>query len=634
MDFELIEQIGKVPLKHIKRPKGPRPEYSDGSSEEKLYRRLLAAYEGGQGLERNGMPSEGDFVFEYHLSPVRHNLLKWYPFDAQECLLDIGTGCGALAGLFASKVTRVTALEYSPRRARITALRHPEQENLELIVGGLQDLETAQTYKYVTAIGVLEYAGTFFGGTQPHEGFLKKLAGLLRDDGLLILAIENKLGLKYIAGAPEDHTGLLFESLYDYPRTSRVRTFSRKELAELLSAAGFESQQWYYPFPDYKMPEIILSEAVAPKNLDKIWSLCPAKAMGIYRKEILSEKLFGRTLVGAGLFHEFSNSFLVVASKQQNAHPARRCLRFSGANLRRKANFRMETSLWEQDGRKTFRKTAATEESRAFLDVILEREKKAEAFYRSVATVVTGHRQEDTICYPHLPHPTLEELIADRLRTGSTDDALKLITEYVNLVHGLPVCDQRPNEFIKAVGIPAVQVPESLSCLSCGAIDLIPANILVEEKDRKFHIIDNEWFFDFPVPIDFVLWRGLETMVTNLQDYIQANVRRCPVVLVSGYGKNRTFMPAAWLNIFSKASVRPQTLAHWGALFERQVLRNGGAYHSRLREHPKVLHNITPLSTKVISGLTWRLNKAKYISGPLIRRVQRRLGAIWHKVAK
>ena len=44
---------------------------------------------------------------------------------------------------------------------------------------------------------------------------LKKAFKLLSKNGLLIIAIENRLGLKYFNGCREDHAGKLFHGVED-----------------------------------------------------------------------------------------------------------------------------------------------------------------------------------------------------------------------------------------------------------------------------------------------------------------------------------------------------------------------------------------------------------------------------------
>ena len=48
---------------------------------------------------------------------------------------------------------------------------------------------------------------------------LRRIAGHLAPGGKLVIAIENRLGLKYWAGCTEDHVGKYFESLENYPDT-------------------------------------------------------------------------------------------------------------------------------------------------------------------------------------------------------------------------------------------------------------------------------------------------------------------------------------------------------------------------------------------------------------------------------
>ena len=35
----------------------------------------------------------------YHFSPVRQNILGWYPFKKDASVLEIGAGCGAISGV-------------------------------------------------------------------------------------------------------------------------------------------------------------------------------------------------------------------------------------------------------------------------------------------------------------------------------------------------------------------------------------------------------------------------------------------------------------------------------------------------------------------------------------------------------
>ena len=55
------------------------------------------------------------------------------------------------------------------------------------------------------------------------------MAKHLAPGGKIVIAIENRLGLKYWAGCAEDHVGKYFEGLEGYHNTKGVRTYSKKE---------------------------------------------------------------------------------------------------------------------------------------------------------------------------------------------------------------------------------------------------------------------------------------------------------------------------------------------------------------------------------------------------------------------
>ncbi len=82
---------------------------------------------------------------------------------------------------------------------------------------------------------------------------LKKVRGSLKDGGKAIIAIENKMGMKYFSGAAEDHTGVAFDGINNYINTSGAVTFSKPELTNLLTECGFENLHFYYPMPDYQI---------------------------------------------------------------------------------------------------------------------------------------------------------------------------------------------------------------------------------------------------------------------------------------------------------------------------------------------------------------------------------------------
>ena len=260
----------------------------------------------------NLLQSDNRWPILYHLSKIRHNLLEWYDFDKDASLLEIGSGCGALSGLFCEKVNRVVGIELSKKRSLINAGRNKKYNNLEIYVGNFEDIDIKEKFDYVTLIGVLEYSPAYINSASPFEDMLIKAGNYLKDDGKLIIAIENKFGLKYFNGVAEDHTGNLFDGIDGYKSTDSVRTLTKNDIEKLLVRSGYNNNYFYYPLPDYKMPNVVYSEEYLPSSGDL------RNMSDVYDRERYSlfdaESVYDQ-LCDDNKFEYFSNSFLIFASK-------------------------------------------------------------------------------------------------------------------------------------------------------------------------------------------------------------------------------------------------------------------------------------------------------------------------------
>ena len=614
MELENIEQIGNVPLKQIIVDRTSSPVHAAGAAERRLYMKFkLDPNYGADGEEMRYT----SWAEEYHLSPLRHNLLKWFPFVPGSTILEVGAGCGALTGLLCRKSRRVVALEYSKQRALITAVRHSQNSNLEVVVGGLQDFVSDEKFDYVTVIGVLEYAGKFYGGERPHRWFLAKLRDMLNRDGKLILAIENKIGLKYVCGAREDHTGRVFDSIYDYPHGHEVHTFSKKELSDLLYAAGFDALEWYYPLPDYKLPQAVISDKITVKQLDPIWRSFPAATGRRHRKEILSEKRFGRTLAQAGLFGEFANSFLVVAGRADaRVHHDSGCLRFFGADMGRKRKFRTNKLICRNDRKTLFVLSPDNDDAADFVHQIAAKEALAKTYFCDRARVATGELSDNALVYAYLPFPSLAELIGTAIIDGDVGFGRSWIDDYLGFLRGLPAERCVPHVFLSEMGMPQSEISEPLPCFCCGIIDCVPHNILFDQQNEEYHVIDNEFTYDFHVPIDFVIWRAVHTLVVDLQNQIQSCVsEERPVVLYSGHGANREYIPLSWLDVITSLEIPVKQQMRWASAFQNTIVCRRSNLSTRLKTKPRVLKHVAIAEIDVSNGTAERiyevLRKAK-----------------------
>ncbi|AFZ48015.1 glycosyl transferase family 2 [Cyanobacterium stanieri PCC 7202] len=304
--------------------------YSDGSEQEKYLETCLKQVNDLSSTSPQLATLIRDWSSEYHLTAKRSNLLRPLLLDKFDTVLELGAGCGAITRYLGENLKEVLAIEGSFNRAKIASLRCRDLENVNVVCSNFQDIEIDHKFDLVTLIGVLEYSGKYIDNENPYLESLKMAKSHLKEDGCLIIAIDNKLGLKYFLGCSEDHTGIHFDGLEGYSSGSLFRTFGKKELEILLKNAGFESTEFLFPFPDYKIPDSILIE----RNYLKYQDSQEKKEPFIYQwlggnnsrdysnRKIdynVQELLVMKELEANGLLADMSNSFLVIASNNKNS---------------------------------------------------------------------------------------------------------------------------------------------------------------------------------------------------------------------------------------------------------------------------------------------------------------------------
>ena len=220
------EKIGNVILDDTYYP--GEDLYSDGIIEDEL---LEIAKKYKEDELNQVIAQREQWAVLYHMSKIRGNIIEWIPMDKSEKVLEIGSGCGAITGTLARKAKMVTCIELSRKRSMINAYRNQSNNHIYVYMGNFSEIEKnlKEPFDIITLIGVFEYAQGYIEGQEPYIEFLNKIRYHLSEKGRIIIAIENRLGLKYWAGCREDHTGGYFDGLEGYPLQGGVRTFSDRK---------------------------------------------------------------------------------------------------------------------------------------------------------------------------------------------------------------------------------------------------------------------------------------------------------------------------------------------------------------------------------------------------------------------
>ena len=301
--------------------------YSDGDSIEEG---ILAAINAAQDLRlasRELTAHIKDWPTRYHLSPVRANLLRPLAHRLSGRTLDVGAGCGVLTRYLGELGGEIVAVEGSLRRATAAAARCRDLPNVRVLHGRLQDLDATGSFDAITLVGVLEWARTFGQGTDPLHALLRHASQLLAPDGVLIIGIENQLGLKYFAGFPEDHTGLPLFGVNDLYGPDTAITFGHGELVALLEKAGLAVLDTAVPLPDYKFPASVitplgLDDARFREILGSMASAATSADPQSPAAPLFSLEQAWHVAARNGMVKHLANSFLLIAAPKSRARPS------------------------------------------------------------------------------------------------------------------------------------------------------------------------------------------------------------------------------------------------------------------------------------------------------------------------
>ncbi|WP_086818598.1 glycosyltransferase [Allokutzneria sp. NRRL B-24872] len=294
--------------------------YADGA-EDSVLSALRAAQDVSSGSDELAAQAVG-WELNYHFSPQRQGLLA--PLKLREGLraADLGCGSGVLARGMAEAGAHVLGVEGVPSRAEAARVRCQDLANVEIVTGRVeQGLAGRDPFDLVLLCGLLEHTA---GEPDGPENTLRSAVGALADDGVLVLAIENQLGLGYLAGRHEDHHSTPWVGLADYPVGRRSpRTWGAKKLAGMLAEHGLSAQRWLVPYPDYKLPKVVLDGRVfnRPDAAELIDKLVRDPLQGAFggNDAVVSGRALQRVLVGEGLGLSTAPCFLIVAARSAEA---------------------------------------------------------------------------------------------------------------------------------------------------------------------------------------------------------------------------------------------------------------------------------------------------------------------------
>lgn len=408
---------------------------------------------------------------EYHLSPRRGNLIRpIVNLGSQTKVLELGCGCGAITRFLAEYGCKVDAVEGSSIRACITATRVRDCNNVNVFYSDFSNLKFEADYDIVLLIGVLEYSPSYFKTLKPFLTCLQLATQALNKSGVLIIAIENQLGLKYFSGIPEDHIYKKFYGIENRYKPNEPQTIGKKTLTNLLITLNYKDIFFNYPFPDYKLPQVIITDlGLNTENFNY---------SDLIRKFLIRKyepapdfdiDLVCDTIAREGILGDLSNSFLIFAEKENKSNFIDRNLLAEVYTDDRHPAYNTKTCFYKRNN-------------------IISVSKFSLSSHSQNDSFVTHIKNDCVYIYGYL----LSECISRNFKTGNTNQAFNLLNQWINKLKENSHDGFLPPDWI----------------------DAVPKNFIYDYTGN-LNLIDQEWIIDIKVNTNLVIFRGLRSIASD-----------------------------------------------------------------------------------------------------------------------
>lgn len=309
-------------------------------------------------------------------------------------------------------------------------------------------------------------------------------------DGKMLLALNNRLGVRYFCGDRDPYTERNFDPIEDYRRVYSKeqdrfdgRMYSYAQIQEMLTDAGVHAFQFFSVFSDLSNPFLIYAQDYDPReNLT-------TRAVPSYHYPdtvFLEEEFLYSGLIANGLFHRMSNAFLVECAKDGKLSDVQHVT----ASVER-GNENGIYTLIHRTG--TVEKRAIYPEGRERIRNLAENIMALQA--RGIR-VVEGSMREDAYWMPYVDAPVGQVYLLELLRKDK-EAFLKALDHFRDLI--LQSSEIKEDE-------------EYGQVFSKAYVDMVPLNSFY--VDGEFVFFDQEFALpDYPVKV--VLYRMICTLLAG-----------------------------------------------------------------------------------------------------------------------
>lgn len=436
----------------------------------------------------------------YKNSNFRKNVIHWYPVKENSSVLQIGYDSIKIVEELYDKFEKVTICVNNEEDKKEILEKYSDSEIT--IIDNLDKIPEIEKYDYVTLIGTLEIYKDIV-----EEKAYKRLEKMLniakkvcKEDGKILLAVDNKYGMKF------------WTTMYAQKNILCNQTFaiSKKMINELLEKLNLTNYKYYYMLPDYKMTNVIFTDNYLPniESISRNFTYGEEDFATFNQTEAYGEILKEDT----ELFKLYANSYFVEISKQELVDNNIKFVSYT--NIRRD-KFSIQTTIFDDRVEKTY----LTKKSKQHIENM---KKNIDIMNESGIKTLDSYEKEKIISKFVTDTKTYDKILLEYLEKEDNEAFLEKIRDYkkflIEKLGKINYNDIKENNIFTKYEVKIEEnIANKFNFVKNGLWDMIFQNIFYIENEMYFY--DQEWY-DENVPVEYIIYRTI-AYFANAHEYIK-----------------------------------------------------------------------------------------------------------------
>lgn len=395
------------------------------------------------------------------MEELKENLFSWYSFKKGAEILDLGNNI--------SKYIKNNEIKIDKEPAE------------------------GKKYDYVLIVGMLAKANEFIDSENPRLDLLNKAKEYLKEDGKILIAEDNKFGMKNWNGKRDLDGSLDYRELTRSYNSKENGLLAKHQIKDLLKQVGILNNKFYYMFPDFNIPNVIFTDkyTVTEEDITRNFETYELGELVNFNENLALTEIVKENPEQVKFF---ANSFFIEAS---NAEIETDINYVSFTNYRKK-EYRIATIIKKD----SVQKKAAIIDAQKHIDNISENIKLFPKVNTEVLDIRVGNYLESKFI------KDVQRLDLYLSSINSFDNFVQEFKKYIeivyqNVVNYSEINKENLNEELKKYDEAKLS---KMHFLKNAFTDMLPKNCFV--IDDKYCFFDQEWM-EANIPAEYIIYRAI-----------------------------------------------------------------------------------------------------------------------------